>query len=101
MTNHHTASEVPRDQAPTAKQQNYIRRLAPARGVSFTPPRTRREASQLIDSLRRRRPDSPADRHRETRALQADMATRRGDAARVREHELDGHGSSATWKART
>ena len=101
MTNHHTASEVPRDQAPTTKQQSCIRQLALARGVSFAPPRTRREASRLIDTLRRRRPDSPADRHRETRALQADMATRRGDNAQVRDHELDGHGSSATWKART
>jgi hypothetical protein len=100
MTNHHTASEVPRDQAPTTKQQAYIRQLALARGISFTPPRTKREASQLIDSLRRRRPDSPTDRLRETRAVQADMATRRGDSARVREHELDGHGSSATWKER-
>ena len=100
MTNHHTASEVPRDQAPTTKQQTYIRQLALARGISFTPPRTTREASQLIDSMRRRRPDSPTDRHRETRGLQADMATQRGDAARVREHELDGQGSSATWKER-
>ncbi len=101
MTNHHKASNVPKDQAPTTKQQAYIRQLALARGVSFTPPQTKREASQLIDSLRGRRPDRPSDRHRETRAVQADMATGRGDAARVREHELDGHGSSATWKERT
>jgi hypothetical protein len=101
MTDHHRASDVPRDEAPTTKQQKYIRQLALARGVSFTPPRTKREASQLIDSLRHRRAESATDRLRESRALQADMATQRGDCAQVREHELEGHGSSATWAERS
>jgi hypothetical protein len=68
------------------------------RGISFVPPRTRSEASRLIDELKRRRPDSRADRRREIRAVQDDMA-RRGDAARVIEGiETTGYGSSATWK---
>jgi hypothetical protein len=69
------------------------------RGISFVPPRTCFEASRLIDQLKRRRPDSVADRRREIRAVQDDMASRRGDAARVIEGvETQGHGSSATWK---
>jgi hypothetical protein len=69
------------------------------RGVSFVPPRTRFEASRLIDQLKRRRPDTVADRRREVRAVQDDMACNRGDAARVVEgRDTVGYGSSATWK---
>ena len=69
------------------------------RGISFSPPRTCFEASRLIDELRRRRPDSVAERRREIRAVQDDMARNRGDAARVIEGvETVGWGSSATWK---
>lgn len=69
------------------------------RGVSFSPPRTRSEASGAIDELKRRAPDPFVDRRREIRAVQDDMAQRRGDAARVTEGvETTGYGSSATWK---
>ena len=69
------------------------------RGISFVPPRTCFEASRLIDQLKRRAPDSAADRRREIRAVQDDMARRRGDNARVIEGlETTGYGSSATWK---
>jgi len=69
------------------------------RGISFVQPRTRFEASRLIDQLRRRRPDTVDDRRREIRAVQDDMASQRGDAARVVEGvETVGWGSSATWK---
>ena len=69
------------------------------RGVSFVPPRTCFEASRLIDRLKRRSSDSAADRRREIRAVQDDMACRRGDSARVIEGlETTGYGSNATWK---
>ncbi len=38
---------------PTSKQLTYIRRLALNRGISFTPPTTKAEASQLIAQLKR------------------------------------------------
>jgi hypothetical protein len=96
MTDHHPQ---PAEPPPTARQQRYLRQLAIQRGISFVPPRTRSEASRLIDQLKRRAPDSAADRRREIRAVQDDMARRRGDAARVIEGlETTGHGSSATWK---
>jgi hypothetical protein len=96
MTDHHPS---PAEPPPTAKQQRYLRQLALRRGVSFVPPRTRAEASQAIDALKRREPEPAADRRRELRAVQRDMATSRGEAARVRhESETEGYGSTATWK---
>jgi len=97
MTDHHPQPAGP---PPTARQQRY-RQLAMQRGISFIPPRTCFEASRLIDQLRRWRPDALADRRREVRAVQDDMARSRGDAARVIEGvETAGWGSNATWKGR-
>lgn len=98
MTDHHRAPSA--NEAPTSKQQAYIRKLALARGVSFTPPKTKSEASRLINDLKRRRPDIAADQLREKRAVQRDMATGRGDNAQVRETETEGYGSTATWSQR-
>lgn len=99
MTGHHPQTSQPVGRPPTARQQRYLRQLALARGVSFVPPRTRLEASRLIDQLKRRPPDPRADRRREIRAVQDDLARNRGNAARVREElEVSGYGSNATWK---
>jgi hypothetical protein len=96
MTDHHPQPAGP---PPTARQQRYLRQLAMQRGISFIPPRTCLEASRLIDQLRRRHPDTVADRRREIRAVQDDMARNRGDAVRVIEGvETVGWGSNATWK---
>ena len=98
MTDHHPQPAGP---PPSARQQRYLRQLAMQRGISFIPPRTCFDASRLIDELKRRRPDTVADRRREIRAVQDDMARNRGDAARVIEGvETVGWGSSATWKGR-
>lgn len=97
MTNHHPHSSKP----PTARQQRYLRQLAAQRGVTFVVPKTRAEASRAIDELKRRRPDSLADQRREIRGVQDDMAMRRGDKAQVWSHELEGHGSTATWRERS
>jgi hypothetical protein len=98
MTNHHPAPNPPGGPAPTAKQQAYIRRLALERGISFTPPQTRAQASKLIDELKRRRPDLRADQRRDTRNVQDEMQRGAQDAVRVQDAELQGHGSSATWR---
>ena len=98
MTDHQppTTSAGP---PPTARQQRYLRQLALQRGVSFVIPRTRAEASHAIDALKRRRPEPVADRRREIRSVQDDMARNRGDAARViHGRDTVGYGSSATWK---
>src|SRR5215218_2274311 len=96
MTDHHPQAAGP---PPTGRQQRYLRQLAMQRGISFIPPRTCVEASRVIDELKRRRPDTVAERRREIRAVQDDMARDRGDAARVIEGvETVGWGSGATWK---
>ncbi len=99
MTNHHQRTSTPSGLPPTPRQQRYLRQLAIQRGVTFVVPRTRAEASRAIDALKRRTPEPFADRRRELRALQRDMACNRGDDARV-DHELEteGYGSTATWK---
>src|SRR5688500_9160097 len=97
MTDHHPQPTGP---PPTARQQRYLRRLAPERGMSSVPPRTRSEASGAIDQLLGRAPDSRAARRRAIRAVQDGLGRGAGDAARVRQDEVSGYGSTATWKGR-
>jgi len=98
MTEHHPQ---PAGAPPTPRQQRYLRQLALQRGISFVPPRTCLEASRLIDQLKRRAPEPAADRRREIRAVQDDMARRRGDSARVIEgRETTGYGSNCRWSHR-
>jgi hypothetical protein len=98
MTDHHPQTSRPAGRPPTPRQQRYLRQLALERGLSFVPPRTCSEASRLIDQLKRRPADPRSDRRREIRAVQDDLARDRGDAVRVREFEISGYGSSATWR---
>jgi hypothetical protein len=99
MTDHHPQTSHSGGPPPTARQQRYLRQLALQRGVTFVVPKTRAEASRMIDALKRRAPEPVADRRREIRAVQDDMARGRGDDARVRQDvEVVGYGSSATWK---
>jgi hypothetical protein len=98
MTDHHPPTK-PAGSPPTPRQQRYLRELALQRGVSFVVPKTRAQASRAIDTLKRRPPEPVADRRREIRVVQDDMAHNRGDNAKVLEGiETTGYGSSATWK---
>src|SRR3954447_19830740 len=101
MTDHHRQTNQLGGRPPTPRQQRYLRELALARGVTFVLPRSSSEASRLIDQLKRRAPEAPADRRRELRAVQDDLAGDRGEAARVRADEISGYGSNATWKRRS
>src|SRR2546426_727903 len=83
MTEHHPHPNHAVARPPTPKQQRYLRDLAVARGISFVPPRTRREASRLIDELKRVAPEPSADRRREIRAVQDALAAARFGAERV------------------
>jgi hypothetical protein len=78
------------------KQLAFLRRLAAERGQSFAYPRTSAEASEEIRRLKGGPKLSSADRRREDRVVREAMAGR-GDAARVREEELAGYGSTAGW----
>ena len=97
MTDHHPPT-TPGESPPTARQQRYLRQLALQRGVTFVVPKTRAQASRAIDTLKRRRPEPLADRRREIRAIQDDMAQNRGDSAKVLEGiETTGYGSNCQW----
>jgi hypothetical protein len=82
---------------PTPKQLRYLRDLALGRGQTFAYPETFDEADRQIKRLLKVKRTSGADRRREARAISAEMAERRGDAARVRDHELGGYGSNCRW----
>jgi hypothetical protein len=82
---------------PTSKQLVYLTDLALKAGQSFAYPRTRAQASAEIKRLNAARRASAAERRRETRELRRDFAEGRGDASSVRDDELVGYGSRATW----
>ncbi len=82
---------------PTIKQLNYLRALARQTGTTFTPPATKREASQAIQEMCNRRRSPRDELLRERRTLTREMATRRGDAAQVKADEVHGYGSTASW----
>ena len=85
------------DPKPTARQLRYLRRLAEQTGTSFTTPATRRQASQQIERLKQRSRSAGferrADRQAVSRALAQDQP-----ASSVRDDEISGYGSSASWR---
>jgi hypothetical protein len=82
---------------PTPKQLGLLRRLADERQVSFPQPQSFGDADWEIKELLKLPRTSRSERHRETREIQDAMATRGGDAAAVRDDEVAGYGSTATW----
>ncbi len=86
---------------PTPRQLKYLRSLAERTGQTFCWPKTMAEASAEIRRLEAVKKTPVADRRRERREVQDDMATGRGDAARVRTSEVTGYGSSARWTGRS
>ena len=91
--------EHPAPYRPTPRQLALLRRLAHERGVTFPWPSTRAQASRAIDRLLAHQPDTRLERTLDRRAVQHDMAERPHDAAAVRPSEIEGYGSTATWKA--
>jgi hypothetical protein len=81
---------------PTPRQLSYLRRLAERTGQTFTYPHTFAEASREIDRLKQTRPSPNAELEIEREIADA-IAVGERDAARVRDDEISGHGSSATW----
>ena len=60
-------------------------------------PDTRREASREINRLKQHPAQQPDEVRIERKLIADQIAAGPVDAARVREHEISGHGSSATW----
>jgi len=85
---------MPAHDKPSPKQQAYLRSLAQKTGTTFTPPKTRSEASREIDRLKAL---SSSPRHERQTDRQAVQQAPRGGATRVSETEVEGYGSTATW----
>lgn len=81
---------------PTTKQLAFLRVLADRSGETFTYPQTKQQASGEIRRLQNRPTSTRTERTVERRNISSDFAEAGGDA-RVRDHELVGHGSSAHW----
>lgn len=95
MTNNPTTATRP----PTAKQLNYLRKLAHRAGQTFVTPRTRQHASAEIRRLKAVRQTGFTFAE-----LEAEDAARQAHddiACRVKPWETGGYGSSATWSQRS
>lgn len=88
-----TNSQLP----PKKRQLSYLEDLAEAAGETFTYPETRAKASAEITRLLARKRLSPAERRREAFEARSRAGERHGDAAGVRDDEIVGYGSTATW----
>jgi len=82
---------------PTPRQLRYLRSLAERTGQTFTYPKTFADAGREIDRLKATRLESRAERRIERTQITDQLATGPEDGARVREDEISGRGSSATW----
>ena len=82
---------------PTSRQLAYLKNLANRTGQTFTYPQTSRQASAEINRLKHTQPSSRTERYVERKLIADQIATGPLDAARVREDEISGRGSSATW----
>lgn len=96
MTDHHHP-ESTRREPPTPKQQRYLRQLAQRTGTTFVVPKTKTEASAEIRRLQRTPTASRIEQRVADREVATAMAERAGDAVRIRESEVTGHGASARW----
>jgi hypothetical protein len=80
-----------------ARQLTYLKNLADRTGQTFTYPHTAAEATRAINRLKLSKAWSRTERHVERKQIADQIAAGPLDAARVREDEISGHGSSATW----
>ena len=95
-TPHHTDLQ-PAAKQPTRRQLAYLKVLADRAGQTFTYPVTREEASLQINRLKRAEPSTRTERRVERKLIADAIATGPLDSTRVRDDELAGYGSSATW----
>jgi hypothetical protein len=87
----------PRESKPTQRQLRYLRQLAERSGTSFTPPATRRQASEQIKRLKQRSRSPGFERRQDRQAVSQGLAEQQ-PASSVRDDEISGYGVSATWR---
>lgn len=84
-------------QEPTPRQLSYLKSLANRSGQTFTYPHTAAEASAQINRLKNTRPSTRTERRIEHKLIADQIQAGPLDSARVRDDEISGRGSSATW----
>jgi hypothetical protein len=82
---------------PTAKQLSYLRTLAQRTGQTFTWPNSTQEASAQIRRLKGTPASSRLERQIEHKQIADQIASAPADSTRVRDDEVHGWGSTATW----
>jgi len=82
---------------PASRQLSYLKALADRTGQSFIYPRTAAEASAQINRLKNARSSSRTERRVERKLIADQIQAGPADSAGVRDDEISGHGSSATW----
>lgn len=87
----------PHPTPPTPRQQRFLRELAQQTGTTFTPSRTKAQASQEIDRLLTRTRESRADQIRDRRTVQDALQRGDGDSVRHQPAESTGYGATARW----
>ena len=85
---------------PSARQLNYLKALTLRTGHTFAWPKTSEQASREIGRLKQGRPALRAELEIEREIADA-IAQGEKDAARFRQSEVTGYGSTATWSRRS
>jgi hypothetical protein len=88
-----------RKDPPTRNQLTYLRALAEQTGTTFSMPRTRGQASAEIGRLKALSRSSRHER-REDRDAVSRNHTEQQPASSVRDDEIAGYGSTASWVRR-
>jgi hypothetical protein len=83
----------------TAKQLRYLRALANQTGTTFTPPQSSYEASKAIKEMQQRPLSSRHERDHDRGSVASRQGASDGASAGVdvRDDEITGYGSTATW----
>jgi hypothetical protein len=85
------------DAQPTPRQLRYLRQLAELTGTTFTPPATRRQASEEIDRLKQRARSPRLERRQDRDTVSRELAEPQ-PASSVRDDEIVGYGSECRWR---
>jgi hypothetical protein len=83
---------------PTRRQLQHLRTLAMRTGQTFVPPTTKRQAAATIERLQEATPSSRVERYLDHKAVWDRDTNRAPSLAAVREDEVTGYGSTATWQ---
>lgn len=83
-------------QKPSQKLLASLRQMSDERGVTFVYPATMAEGRVQFQELKKIPRIGRRDRRREDRAVR-DAMSKRGGGAAIRDSELGGYGSTASW----